>query len=98
MPTLEREGHRLHYTLSHPGRKRGPPIVLLHGWGSCGDDWPLQLPALPPRHPVITLDLPGHGRSDLPRGRLTAARLAPPRVELLDALRESGAPDAGGRL
>jgi len=91
MPTLEREGHRLHYTLSNPGRKSGPPIVLLHGLGSCGDDWPLQLPALTPRHPVITLDLPGHGRSDLPRGRLTAARLALPVVELLDALGEARA-------
>jgi 3-oxoadipate enol-lactonase len=39
------------------------PVVLLHGLGSCGDDWELQLPALSPGRRILAADLRGHGRS-----------------------------------
>jgi 3-oxoadipate enol-lactonase len=42
-------------------------ITLLHGLGSSGDDWLLQVPALRSRYRVLTLDLPGHGISTLDR-------------------------------
>jgi 3-oxoadipate enol-lactonase len=71
----------LHHTLSGTG---GPPVLLLHGLGSCAADWAWQLPALEPHYRVIAMDLPGHGRSPLPAAALTiegtadavAARLA----------------------
>jgi pimeloyl-ACP methyl ester carboxylesterase len=89
MPILERDGLRLHYDVADPDRRGGTPVVLLHGLGSCGDDWPFQIPALTPFYRVITLDLPGHGRSDLPPGHLSAAGLARAVIEVLDALEEN---------
>lgn len=45
------------------GLNAGLDVVLLHGLGSCSEDWGLQLPALTRSHRVLALDLPGHGRS-----------------------------------
>lgn len=64
MPTMNVTGLNLHYEVHNPRDLGGPPVVLVHGLGSCGDDWPFQLSALTPRYPVVTLDLPGHGSSD----------------------------------
>lgn len=51
--------------------KAGPPIVLLHGQGAAGVVWEATVEELSRRDPgrrVITVDLPGHGRSSrLPR-------------------------------
>jgi pimeloyl-ACP methyl ester carboxylesterase len=49
-------------TLSVEDRGSGTPVLLLHGLGSCADDWDLVAPALPDRRLVIP-DLRGHGRS-----------------------------------
>jgi pimeloyl-ACP methyl ester carboxylesterase len=70
------------------GHAAGPPIVLLHGLGSSSADWTLQLPALVGGHPVLTVDLPGHGRSRPARGRLTVDRLARDVADALAALGE----------
>lgn len=45
------------------GPARGAEVVLLHGLGSCAEDWGFQIPALTRRYRVLALDLPGHGRS-----------------------------------
>lgn len=57
-------GHRLAYRTAGAG----PALVLLHGLARSSDTWDDVLPALAERHTVIALDLPGHGRSDKPRG------------------------------
>jgi len=49
---------------------RGPPLVLLHGWGMHGGLFAPLLPALAARHRVHVADLPGHGHS-APLTRLT---------------------------
>ena len=54
----------------------GSPVFLLHGLGSCAADWTPQVAALEPRHRVIAVDLPGHGASPLPPGRLTIEDMA----------------------
>jgi pimeloyl-ACP methyl ester carboxylesterase len=41
----------------------GPPLVLLHGLGGNADNWMLQRTVLKRDHLVLSLDLPGHGRS-----------------------------------
>jgi 3-oxoadipate enol-lactonase len=40
-----------------------PDVVLLHGLGSCSEDWGFQVPVLTRSHRVLALDLPGHGQS-----------------------------------
>jgi pimeloyl-ACP methyl ester carboxylesterase len=42
------------------------PLVFVHGFGCTHDDWQSQVEFFKSRHPVITLDLPGHGLSDPP--------------------------------
>lgn len=39
------------------------PVVLLHGLGSCSEDWGLQVPALVEHGDLYAVDLPGHGAS-----------------------------------
>lgn len=46
----------------------GPPILLLHGLGSSGQDWELVVPQLAAHHRVVVPDVRGHGRSDKPLG------------------------------
>jgi len=45
----------------------GPPVVLIHGLASRGDDWAPFLPTLSRRHRVYAIDLLGYGGSDRPR-------------------------------
>jgi pimeloyl-ACP methyl ester carboxylesterase len=65
-----------------------PAVLLLHGLGATGDDWPLQVPALATHYRVLTVDLPGHGRSRPPRGRWTIDVIAGDVIDLLDHLGE----------
>ena len=44
----------------------GDPIYLLHGWALNGCVWDDVVPALARYGRVIVIDLPGHGKSDLP--------------------------------
>jgi 3-oxoadipate enol-lactonase len=54
----------LHYQLYALEQAERPvAVVLLHGLGSSGEDWELQVPALRAHWPVVTVDLRGHGRS-----------------------------------
>jgi pimeloyl-ACP methyl ester carboxylesterase len=41
-------------------------VVLVHGWTCDSSSWDSQVPVLAKRYRVITLDLPGHGRSGAP--------------------------------
>lgn len=51
-----------HYTLSGDG----DPILLLHGFTGCGDNWQPITQKLSPDFQTITIDLPGHGKTDSP--------------------------------
>lgn len=42
---------------------RGSPVLLIHGLGSSQRDWEAQIPALAPRHRVVSFDQRGHGKS-----------------------------------
>jgi pimeloyl-ACP methyl ester carboxylesterase len=44
----------------------GSTIVFVHGWTCDSSSWTGQLPAFAEDYRVITLDLPGHGRSESP--------------------------------
>lgn len=67
-----------------------PALLFLHGLGSSADDWERQLPAVAEDYRVILVDLPGHGRSALPVGRLTVQGMAREVDGLLAHLGEGG--------
>jgi pimeloyl-ACP methyl ester carboxylesterase len=47
-------------------------ILLVHGWTCDSTSWAAQVPALAQRYRVVTLDLPGHGKSGSPKdGKFT---------------------------
>lgn len=52
----------LHYKI----HGEGIPIVLLHGWALNSRVWDGVLPELMQHGQVIAVDLPGHGKSELP--------------------------------
>lgn len=59
------DGIRIHWTSAGHGAKT---VILVHGW--IGDEslWNAQAPALvAAKYRVITLDLPGHGKSGSPK-------------------------------
>lgn len=51
-----------HYTLAGAGN----PILFLHGFTGCGDNWQLITDPLAAHFRPITIDLPGHGQTDSP--------------------------------
>ena len=63
-----------HYLLAgpNPGHQERVPLIFLHGGGETARAWRWVMPSLAGRHPVLALDLPGSGRSDLVNGSYTA--------------------------
>lgn len=60
MPSLKTQsGLDWHYEVSGSG----DAIVMLHGFGGSGDFWEAQKDFLSTDFQVVTLDLPGHGKS-----------------------------------
>lgn len=52
-------------------RGEGPPLVFLHGWCLHSGFWREQVEGLSSRFRVVTVDLPGHGKSVKPGAGLT---------------------------
>ena len=51
----------------------GEPLLLIHGLGSCTEDWEAQVSELARSFRVITYDVRGHGRTGKPPGPNDAA-------------------------
>jgi pimeloyl-ACP methyl ester carboxylesterase len=63
------DGMTIHSTTTGNGKAT---LVLVHGWTCDESSWREQVPILAKQYRVITLDLPGHGRSGSPtNGPLT---------------------------
>jgi 3-oxoadipate enol-lactonase len=60
MAIFEHNERAIHYL----ERGRGEPLILIHGLGSSGADWALQVPCLEGRCRLIVPDLPGSGHSE----------------------------------
>ncbi len=84
---LERSGenaHRILHTIEGPqgitaafrtfGERSMPAVVMVHGWMQAGNCWRKQIAVLAQSHSVVTIDLPGHGRS----GSLTGDHVTSP--------------------
>jgi pimeloyl-ACP methyl ester carboxylesterase len=59
------DGAKIHWT-SH-GAPNAEAVILVHGWTCDETSWDPQVPVLSQKYRVITLDLPGHGKSDPPK-------------------------------
>ena len=70
----------------------GPPVVLVHGLGASSTAWHYQLDALAGSHRVFAIDLPGHGRTPLPRDAAGGALAAEVVTAFLEQV--AGAPAA----
>jgi pimeloyl-ACP methyl ester carboxylesterase len=58
------EGIKLHSTSTGKGPRT---VILVHGWTCDDTTWESQVPALSKDYRVLTLDLPGHGKSGAPK-------------------------------
>jgi 3-oxoadipate enol-lactonase len=83
MPTATIHQVRIHYEQAGSGEA----ILFLHGLGSCGQDWQLQMPVFAERFRVIAPDLRGHGQSDKPPSGVRVAHLTSDVIGLMDALK-----------
>jgi pimeloyl-ACP methyl ester carboxylesterase len=82
MPTIETQEITLYYETAGAGE----PLLLLHGLGSRGEDWQLQVPYFARWYRVIVADMRGHGRSSKPPGPYSVPMMAADVVSLLDGL------------
>ncbi|MEO7575977.1 MAG: alpha/beta hydrolase [Massilia sp.] len=62
----------------------GAPLVLLHGFGGCTQNWHPFIAALAERHRLIVVDLRGHGHSTNPANEFTHRQAAIDVFHLLD--------------
>lgn len=74
-------------TLNYTDEGSGTPILFLHGLGGNANNWLNQRRALADHHRVITLDLPGHGRST--GARVPFGRYAEAAARVLDRIKAS---------
>lgn len=65
MPTLDRDGVRLHYSTHGTGRDR-TPMLLTHGFGASSAMWEPNLAALADERRVLAWDMRGHALSQSP--------------------------------
>ena len=84
MPKLDVDGVGLAY--DDVGRRDGVPLVFIHGWTANRHRWDEQLAHFAGRYRVISLDLRGHGDSDLTPHPYTIGGLAREVLALLDGL------------
>jgi pimeloyl-ACP methyl ester carboxylesterase len=82
MPAAQVNGASIYYECEGAG----PPLLLIHGLGSSGDDWAFQLEDFARHFTLILPDLRGSGRSDKPPGRYSIAQFAADLWALLDTL------------
>ena len=57
------DGMSIHWTSTGTGPKA---VIFVHGWTCDSTSWQYQAPAISEQYRAITLDLPGHGKSESP--------------------------------
>ncbi len=76
-------GSSIHHEIAGDGH----PLVFLHGLGGTGNVWHAQRAVLQKTHRVVTLDLPGSGRSSKSEASFSMERWADQVVGLADHLK-----------
>ena len=80
------DGAKIHWTSQGSGRQA---VMLVHGWTCDDSSWREQVPALKGSSRVLTLDLPGHGKSETPKSGLSMENFA----RAVEAVREEARVD-----
>jgi sigma-B regulation protein RsbQ len=75
------DGAKIHWTSAGSG----PAVIFVHGWTCDETSWQGQVPEFRKQYRVITLDLPGHGKSDLPKDGTFSMELFARAVEAVRA-------------
>jgi 3-oxoadipate enol-lactonase len=86
LPHAVIHGHSLFYQIAGPQAGSRLPVILVHGLGSCGEDWQLQLDQVADDRRALLPDLWGHGQSSRADRRFRIADLAADVAELSDSL------------
>ena len=82
MPYVQINGIKTEYDLYG----EGPPLLLIHGLGSSGRDWEMQIDAFSEYFQVVVYDVRGHGKSEKPPGPYSVPLFAEDCAELLKVL------------
>ncbi|MBU6490298.1 MAG: acetoin dehydrogenase dihydrolipoyllysine-residue acetyltransferase subunit [Burkholderiales bacterium] len=82
------DGIRIRY--ARRGPEQGTPVVFIHGFGGDLNNWLFNLDAVADKHPVIALDLPGHGQSQAKLPGASIAALAEFVLKFLRAAEVTG--------
>jgi pimeloyl-ACP methyl ester carboxylesterase len=72
------DGIQLHSSSHGAGSK---VVILVHGWTCDETTWEAQVPVLSKQYRVLTLDLPGHGKSASPKDGVFSMELFAKAVE-----------------
>ncbi len=72
--------------LSYIRQGSGLPVVLIHGWSQCAEEFKHQIEALSARYDVIAVDQRSHGESQKVSYGLKISRLSKDLCELLNEL------------
>jgi pimeloyl-ACP methyl ester carboxylesterase len=68
------DGLAIHSSTSGTGNAT---VIFIHGWTCDSSSWSSQVPAFAKKYRVVTIDLPGHGRSASPKdGKLSMGLFA----------------------
>ena len=69
LPAASVDGLAIHSSSTGSGKAT---VIFVHGWTCDSSSWASQVPAFAKKYRVVTLDLPGHGKSASPRdGKLS---------------------------
>ena len=82
MPKMHVNGIDVYYEMTGEGE----PLLLIHGHGSSGRDWEMQVPHFAKSYRVLTFDVRGCGRSSKPKGPYSLRIFAEDTAALLQAL------------
>jgi len=80
---VENKGAKIFYGIHGAGE----PVILLHGGMGNGDHFSHQVTALRDKFQVIVIDSRGHGRSSLPKGKLSYHAMAGDVIAVMDKLK-----------
>lgn len=76
------DGVQIHSTTHGSGSKT---VIFVHGWTCDESSWAEQVPAFEKNYRVITMDLPGHGKSGAPKDAALSMALFARAIEAVRA-------------